>query len=116
MSYSTQHMHHFWRRFWKTEWMQEAAEEVHNRLTLGTISGPSSHEKLSIANHALHNMAGIEKNFKNTLEYMSQEAAREFQISMSTYDKTFKELCARKNDIARSLWQTKIRALQRRSL
>ena len=95
---------------WNTEWMQEAAEEVHNGLTLERVSGPSSHKTLVVVNHALHSLAGFEENSKDTLEYMSQEAAKEFQISMSTDGKTFKELCARKNGIARSLWLAKTKA------
>ena len=96
--------------FWKIEWIQETAEEVHNGMTLRRISGPSSHERLVVANHALQNLAGIEENYMDTLEYVSQEAAKEFQISMNTDDKTFKELCTRRNDIAKSLWLAKTKA------
>ena len=74
--------------------MQEAAEEVHNGLTMGIVSRPSSYERLVVANHALHSLADIEENSRDTLEYISQEAARELQISMSTDGKTFKELGA----------------------
>ena len=96
--------------FWKIEWIQEAAEEIHNGMTLRRISGPSSHERLVVANHALQSLAGIEENYRDTLEYMSHEAAKEFQISMNTDGKTFKELCTRRNGIARSLWLAKTKA------
>ena len=74
--------------------MQEATEEVHNGMNMGRVSGRTSHERLAVANHALQSLAVIEENSRDTLEYMSQEAAREFQISMSTDGKTYKELCA----------------------
>ena len=96
--------------FWKTEWMQEATEEVHNGLTMGRASGQMAHERIAVANHALHTLAGIEENSRDTLEYISQEAAREFQISMSTDGKSFKELCARRNDIAVRWWRAKTKA------
>ena len=64
--------------FWKTEWMQEAAEEVHNGPTMSRVSRPSSHERLVVANHAVQSLAAIDENSKDILEYISQEAAREF--------------------------------------
>jgi hypothetical protein len=96
--------------FWKIEWMQEATDEVHNGLTMGRASGQMTHERFAVVNHTLHTLAGIDENFRDTLEYILQEAAREFQISMSTDGKIFKELCARRNNIARSLWLAKIKA------
>ena len=96
--------------FWKTEWLQEASDEVHNGLSLMTPLGPAREEKLAVANHALHSHAGIEESFRETLEYIKQETAKEFQISMTTGDKTAKELCARRNGIAKSLWMAKTRA------
>ena len=90
--------------------MQEAAEEVHNGLTHRRVSGPPSYERLVVANHALHTLENIKEISRDTLEYMSQEAAREFQISISTDDKTYRELYARRNGIARSLWLAKIKA------
>ena len=89
--------------FWKTEWMQETFEEVHYGLTHGRVLGPPSHERLVVANHALQTLAGIDETSRDTLEYMSHEAAREFQIVISINDKTYMMLCARRNDIARSL-------------
>jgi hypothetical protein len=91
--------------------MQETMEEVYNGLTMGRASGQMTHEKLAVVNHVLHTLAGIEENFRDTLEYISQEAVREFQISMSTDGKIFKELCARKNNIARSMWLAKTKAV-----
>ena len=76
--------------FWKTEWIQEASDEVHNVLSLVTVQGHTSQEKIAVANHALHNLAGLEESSCETLEYMKQEAAREFQISMTTGGKTAK--------------------------
>lgn len=96
--------------FWKNEWMEEATEEVHNGMAMGRVSGRMAHERLAVANHALQSLAGIEDNSRDTLEYLSQEAAREFQVTMSTDGKTFKELCARRNGIARSLWLAKTKA------
>lgn len=55
-----------------------------NGLTLGRVSGLPSHERLVVANHVLQSLVSIEETYIDTLEYMSQEAAREFQISMST--------------------------------
>lgn len=96
--------------FWKNEWMREASKDVHNGLQLSAVPGPLRQEKLTVANHAVHNLAGIEENFKETLEYMKQEAAREFQISMDTGGKTTREMSARRNGIARSLWMAKTKA------
>ena len=96
--------------FWKTEWLQEASDEVHNGLSLVTPPGPARQEKLAVANHALHSLAGIEESSRETLEYIKQETAREFQISMTIGGKTAKELYARWNGIAKSLWMAKTRA------
>ena len=96
--------------FWKTEWMQEATDEVRNGLLGGNIPGTSTQERLAVANHALHSLAGIDENSRETLEYIKQECAREFQIAMGTAGKTPKELCARRNAIARSLWMSKTKA------
>jgi hypothetical protein len=93
--------------FWKTEWMREAQEEVHNGLTMGRASRQMAHEREAVANHALEELAGIEDESRDTLEYISQEAAKKFQHSMSTDGKSYKELCARRDGIARSLWQAK---------
>jgi hypothetical protein len=54
-----------------------------------------------VANDALHSFAAMEDNSRDTLEYMKREAAREYQITMSTRGDTSKELCARRNDIAK---------------
>ena len=94
-------------KFWKTEWLQEAQEDVHNGLAMGRASGQMAHEIIVVANHALEDLASIEDDSRDTLEYISQEAAKDFQHSMSTNRKAYKELCARRNGIARSLWQAK---------
>lgn len=64
---------------------------------------------LAVANNTLHTLARIDENFRETLEYLKQECAREFEIAMSTWANTTKELCARINGIARSLLMTKIK-------
>ena len=84
--------------------MQEATDTVHDGLATTRGTRQTSNERLAIANHALHTLAGIEENSRDTLKYISQEARREFQDSMSANGKTFKELCTRRNGIARSLW------------
>jgi hypothetical protein len=64
--------------------MHEISHEVHNDLILEKISGASKQKKLAVTNYALYSLAGIEENLKKTLEYIQHEAAREFQIAMST--------------------------------
>lgn len=63
-----------------------------------------------MTNNALHTLAGIDESSRKTLEYLKQECTREFEIPMSTGDKTAKQLCARKNDIVRNLWMAKTKA------
>lgn len=96
--------------FWKTEWMQEATDKVHNGLSAGKLVGTSTQERLAVANHALHSLASIDDNYRETLEYIKQECAKDFQIAMGTGGKTSKELCARRNGIAKSLWMAKTKA------
>ena len=96
--------------FWKAEWLQGASDEVHNGLSFVTPPGPTRQEKLVVANHALQSLAGIEESSRETLEYFKQEAAREYQISMTTSCKSAKELCVRRNGIAKSLWAVKTKA------
>jgi hypothetical protein len=48
--------------FLKTKWLQEALDEVHNGLPLVTPPGPTRQEKFSVTNHAMHTLAGVEKN------------------------------------------------------
>jgi hypothetical protein len=69
-------------KFWKTKWLQEALDEVHNGLSLVTPPEPTRREKLAVANHVLYNLARIEESSRETLEYIKQEATREFQVSM----------------------------------
>lgn len=96
--------------FWKTEWMQEATCEVHNGMSVAHIPGTNRQERLAVANHALHSLAAIDNNSRESLEYDKQEAAKEFQVAMGTDGKTYKELCARRNGIAKSLWMAKTKA------
>ena len=65
---------------------------------------------MAVANLALHSLAGIDDASRETLEYIKQEDAMAFEISMSTTGKSFKELSARRNGIARSLWMAKTKA------
>ena len=67
--------------FWNTEWVQEATDDVHNGLTTGRVSGASSKEKLVAANHALHSLACIDEGSRETLEDITQNATREYQIT-----------------------------------
>ena len=90
--------------------MQEATEEVQSTLSSGSQVGASTQERLAVANNAMASLAGIDDNYKETLEYMKQECAKQFQIAMGTGGKTPKELCARRNGIAKSLWMAKTKA------
>ena len=96
--------------FWRDEWMREAQNEVHNGLANSHVRGSSMSERMAVANLALHNLAGIDEQSRETLEYIKQEDAMAFEISMSTIGKSFKELSARRNSIARSLWMAKTKA------
>ena len=96
--------------FWKIEWTQEATDEVHNGLSANMVPGIATRERIAVANHALHNLAGIHDSSRETLEYMLQETAKEFQFAMGTAGKTSKELYARRNGITKSIWQAKIKA------
>ena len=89
--------------FWRQEWMQEATEEVHNGLAIPNIPGSSMRERMAVANLALHSLAGIDDNSRETLEFIKQEDASTMEIAMGTAGKLFKELSARRNSIAKSL-------------
>ena len=60
--------------------------------------------------HCIYSLAGIDDNSRETLEYIKQEAAIEFEIAMGTGGKSFKEFSTIRNNIARSLWMAKIKA------
>ena len=96
--------------FWKQEWLREATDDVHNGLANGHVVGSSMQERLAVANLALHSLAGIDDNSRETLEFIKQEDAIQFEIAMGTNGKSFKELCARRNSIARSLWMAKTKS------
>jgi hypothetical protein len=93
--------------FWRQEWMREATEEVHNGLAIPNILGSSMRERLAVTNLALRSLAGIDNNSRETLEHIKQEDASTLEITMGTAGKSFKELSARKNSIAKSLWVAK---------
>ena len=96
--------------FWKQEWLREATDDVHNGFAIPHIPGTSMRERLAVANLALHNLAGIDDNSRETLEFIKQENATHFDIAMDTGGKSFKEFSARRNNIARSLWMAKTKA------
>ena len=96
--------------FWRQEWMREASDEVHNGLAIPKVPGSSLQERLAIANLALHSLAGIDDSSRETLDQLKQEEAKDFEITMGTSGKTFKELSARRNSIAKSLWMAKTKA------
>ena len=100
----------FGNNFWKTEWMQEATDEVHNGMSIANIPGTSKQERLAVANHALHSICAIDERSREKLEHDKQEVTKEFEIAMKTCGKTYKELCARRNGIARSLWMAKTKS------
>ena len=83
---------------------------MHDGLASGPTAGATGNERLVIANHVLETLAAIDDSSGETLEYLKQKCAREFEIAMSTCGKSAKELSARKNRIARSLWQAKTKA------
>ena len=87
--------------FWKQEWLREATDDVHNGLAMGNVVGSSMQKRLAVANLALHSLAGIDDNSRETLEFIKQEDATQFEIAMDTNGKSFKELSARRNNIAR---------------
>ena len=87
--------------FWRQEWMREATDEVHNWLAIPKVHGSSMQERLAVANLTLHSLADIDDNSRQTLEYIKQEDAMDFEIVMSTGGKLFKKLSARWNNIAK---------------
>jgi hypothetical protein len=65
-----QRVYNFGDNFWKNEWMREATDEIHNGLTIERVPGVSMQERLVVVNLALHNMADINDNSRETLEYI----------------------------------------------
>ena len=96
--------------FWKQELLREATDDVHNGLAIPNITGSSMRERLAVANLALHSLPRIDDNSRETLEFIKQENARKFEVAMGTGGKTFKELSARRNSIAKRLWMAKTKA------
>lgn len=97
----------FKNNFWKQKWMREATDEVHNGFAIAKVPGASMQERLTVANLALHSLADIDDNSREPLKHIKQEVAMKFEITMGTGGKTFKELCARRNSIARNFWMAK---------
>ena len=83
---------------------------MYNGLAIPYVPGSSMQERLADGNLALHSSAGIDENSTETVENIKQEDAREFEVAMGTRGKSFKELSARINGIARSLWMTKMKS------
>ena len=73
--------------FWKEEWIREATNKVHNGLAIGQVHRAVTLERITVANLALHSLAGIDDQARETLEYIKQEDAMTFEISMSTVGK-----------------------------
>jgi hypothetical protein len=93
--------------FWRTEWIQEVTDEVNTVMSHHIGACTSSKERMAVANNALQNLAAIDENAPESLEYSKQEAAFQFEIAMATGGKSAKELSARHNGIARNLWKAK---------
>lgn len=91
----------------KQEWMREVTNDVHKGLAIARVQSTSIHERLAVAKLALHSLANIDNNLRETHKYIKQEATMKFEIAMGTGDKTFKEFCARQNNIAKNLWMAK---------
>ena len=96
--------------FLRQEWIREATKEVHNGLTIPNISGSSMRERMAVANLALRSLAGIDNNLREILEHIKKDDTSTFEIAMETAGKSFKELSARRNSIAKSLWVAKTKS------
>ena len=79
-------------------------------MSIANIPGTSKQERLAVTNHALHSISAIDDRSREKLEHDKQEVAKEFEIAMGTCGKTYKELYARRNRIARSLWMAKTKS------
>jgi hypothetical protein len=66
---------------------------------------------MAVAIHALQSLGAFDENARESLEYAKQEAAMQFEIAMDTGGKSAKELSARRNVIARSLWLAKTKSV-----
>ena len=47
--------------------MREVTDEVHNKLAIPKLPGSSMHERMVLANLALHSLAGIDDQSRETL-------------------------------------------------
>ena len=68
---------------------------MHNGLAILNVPGSSMQERLAFANHTLYNLAGIDDNSSEALEFIKQKDAREFEVAMGTGGNTLKKLSAR---------------------
>ena len=57
--------------FLKQEWMREATDEVHNGLAIAKVLSTSMQKRLVVENLTLHNLACIDDNSRETLEYIN---------------------------------------------
>jgi hypothetical protein len=96
--------------FWRNEWMLEATNEVQTGISQNIGASTSSMERMAVAKHALQSLAALDENARESLEYAKQEAAMQFEVAMGTCGKSPKELSARRNIIAKSLWLGKTKS------
>lgn len=68
------------------------------------------HERIAVTNLTLHSLAGIDDQSRETLEYIKQEDAMSFEITVSNGEKLFKELSIRRNSITKNFWMAKTKA------
>ena len=80
-------------------------------MTIPKVPGQFIQEWMTVANLTLYSLAGIDDTSRETLEYIKQEDAMGFEIAMNMTGKSFKELSARRNNITKSLWKTKIKTI-----
>lgn len=57
-------------KFWREEWMRGQTNEVHNGLAIEQVQGAATLERIVVANLAFHNLAGIDDQTRETLEYI----------------------------------------------
>jgi hypothetical protein len=68
-------------------------------------------ERMVVAIHALQSLAALDENARKSLEYVKQEVAMQFEIVIDTGGKSAKEISARRNVIAKSLWLAKTNSI-----
>ena len=55
---------------------------MHNGFAIPIDLGSSMRERLTVANLALHSLAGIDENSREILEDIKQKDAREFEVAI----------------------------------